>query len=311
MEGSVAKDDRKPKLETLVGDSNTFCTFLLENGRKAQEAAAGTPHVTASYQDEFSAMFFPPSAITPFHEFTGTEPRVTVVLLEARSEADTVSDSTRSPVSTPTHPVQWDSPIGDIEASELDQPLCTTWQKSVKFGQQLSNKRVFLNQTVPLHVGQTSQPLTVSTELVCSHATPPTGIPLDKARYLCSLYALGARNLSNSNQLPTMWVITCSNTPRRVVAMGTSYVDSVLHTYTISEEEQLQSSSQASSSAQTLESNKQIKYGSGNADSCAFSEYEISSTSPELASSGNNLCVITVYSNSVSGKQKNCEAQPL
>ncbi len=286
------KERRKPGLDSLTEDANSFCKFLLDNGCKLQEADPPRPRVTGIYQDEFSAVFLPPSATTPFHDFTGTDQRATVVFTEAISTSSDLANETsvdaQSPVATPTHTL-WESPANSTLGNEChgpEEPFCTTWQKTVNIGQQLSIKRVFLNRSVPLHNGQTAQP-SVSTELTFSHATTPLPVSLARARYLCSLYALGARSLPHP--LPTMWVVCRSDLPRKVVAMGCSFADSVLHTYTISEEDSVQASPQGGGSAgHTLEKGKRRSFGK--ISRWAFSEYEISSSSKELASSGMIFC---------------------
>lgn len=267
----------KRRLDTLVEDANAFCRFLLENCSKLQDSE--TPQVTTTSWEELTAVFFPPNAITPLHEFTGTDLRPSVLI--SATTSDEVADQDGGfPVTSPDPMESLDASGEDEGESAMVEPFHTTWKKLVKMGQHLSNKRLYLTQSTPLHGGLTTQPH-VSMQLICSHATTPSPVSLDRTRYLCSLYALGASRMPHP--LPIMWVICHSETKREVV-MGTSYTDSVLHTYTISEEEPLEVGPQSGSHGQqTLRC--------AGSDSWAFSEYEISSCSSDLMSSGNELGV--------------------
>ena len=277
-----SKKSWKPRLDTLLLDIAEFCRLLLEHSSNLDQQINTPPSRT--FQDEFTASFFPPGAITPFSNFSGTEDRVTVIFtMIETSDKPEIEDSIAATLGDPQES-QTNSRLQHErgESTELvvtppQGPFSITRQSSVNTGQQLTNKRVFLTQSQLLHAGQGSQP-TTSTQLFCTQniGTRATPVPLDKARSLCSLYALGARMCSQ--HLPSVWVVCQSEGPKKIVALGCSCVNSVLHIYTISEEETVpipQTTSAGQQKKQSLEKNKRKSLG--RPSDWAFSEYEISS----------------------------------
>ena len=270
METSVPRETWKPKFDNLTQNAGEFCQFLLGCCSKL-DSGSFTNATCETFLDEFSAVALPPGVTTPFSVFTGQEEKHTVIFSKRHHDMGVPysEDTQNASLSFASETSEFPTP----ETSLQSMPVCpfsVTRIKTVNIGQPLSNKKVFLTKSKALHNGQAAGFST--NELICIPGIDVSPISLDKARYLCSLYALGARKAARP--LPAIWVI-CQSQGIKTVALGCSYDVSILHTYTIVEEERLQIL-QSPVSKSDLEKLTSTKLGKSN--SWAFSEYEISST---------------------------------
>ena len=225
---------------------------------------------------EFSVTVLPTGSATPFDDFTGPLEGVSVM----------VSKHVPALPPAPDNELGQDSLSFEDEVEEIDPEMhlekdlfpCLSYQ-AVNVGQPLSQKRVYLTQSPPLHSGNTKSLVSDRTFVYDAGVTP---LSLDKARYITSLYALGSRQ--SKSPIPNMWVI-CKDKHRDIVALGCS------HSIDPNEKRSLQSFVVTADSAfeetqpQGLEKIKvhssRVKLSSGD-QSFAFSEYEIAdhSTTP-------------------------------
>ena len=270
----MAQEHEKPFDNTLQ-TSRELCCFLLECTEKVGTNGSGVGYCTV-FLEEFSAVALPVGAMTPFTDFTGQQERSSVIFSGHLTKDFQLEPKLGESLSELSNDAEVEQDTTDAQQT---LPLGTF--KVIKIGQPLSQKRVFLTKSEPLYSNQPylSQNIIANDVATLNTQDPNVSIPLDKARYLCSLYALGSRN--TSLPLPTMWVLCQCSPSQRIVALGCSMDHDkprpVLRVFTITEEESIGVKATPGSSVQKCtEKRAKVKRRSlGRQSGQAFSEYEI------------------------------------
>lgn len=153
---------------------------------------------------------------TPFSSFVGQRDRPTVVISKHAPKASELSLS----VNDNSGNLEGLETIADHSSNyaEHDDPLPVTVQKTVPVGQPLTNNRVYLTHSVPFYGGWSGANIKSVTCATRDRGLIP--LPLDSARYICSLYSLGTWKATDT--LPDVWVV-CERNMRGVVALGCAY----------------------------------------------------------------------------------------
>ena len=259
----------KARLSEMLASSETLCHFLKECVGNATAVAPCSRGV-----ESYRAVAFAPDAVNPFSDVSGQQVNGTVMVGRGRDEE-----------------VRAEPLAEDFDSLELscDQSLDQTPPPSyfsvvcrpeVLLGPSLPSQRVYLLQSSPLHVRSDSQTVR---EVVTVHNSGVAPLSLDRARYLCSLYALGARL---AGPLPTMWVLCGSDKGQksRVTALGCSRDDTDLHMLSVSADENL-----GGSEKETKGGGKMTRK-SGRGGGWAFSSYDIvGSSMGESPASGGSI----------------------
>ena len=273
----------RPVGQSLTQSAEEFCHFLMNCTSNTSEFKLSAPSFqTVVFMDEFCGTILPPNTVSCFTEFTGAEDRVTVIFSQHCEKSDQATEEGSNELDLKTElessEVQLDPSVEDTKTAN---PFTASCYKSVKIGQLLSSKRVFLSKTETLHGGQSRH---LVTDVVCAHDSELAPLTLDKARYLCSLYALGCRQ--STGLLPTIWAVCLSEGQRKVVGLGCSFDSSMLHTFSVQRDDTVHIPQNPTAfpgaEKQTTQKRKSLERVSG----WVFSEYEISSsTVDENASS--------------------------
>lgn len=253
-----------PQLEGLLQTSADFCQFLLDC---CKDVVPETLH-SEVFLNEFSVVAFPPGTLGPLSDFTGTEEDSMVVFSQL------CNDESREKFENG----ELEECTDDNEATEMQSPqklqptspFSIISLETVRIGQPLHSKRMFLTKTEPLYVGQGEKLLD---SMISVHDKGFVPLSVDKARYLCSLYALGAPK--TDHPLPSIWVMCDSEHSQKIVALGCSFDSGTLRTFTISEEENchIPQNSASGSFSEKQKKRRSLNKSAG----WAFSEYEINS----------------------------------
>ena len=259
--------------DNTLQTSGELCRFLLERTEKLGINGNGVGH-RAVFLEEFSAVALPVGTVTPFTDFTGQQERSTVIFSGHLTKDFQLEPKLGESLSEISNDAEVEQDTTDVQ-----QTLSLSTFKVIKIGQPLSQKRVFLTKSEPLYTNQPylSQNITANDVTALNTQDPNVLISLDKARYLCSLYALGSRN--TALPLPNMWVLCQCSPSQRIVALGCS-VDHdkprpALHVFTITEEEGVGITPGSSVQKGTEKQAKVKRRSLGRQSGQAFSEYEI------------------------------------
>lgn len=282
MNAKQHEDISKPSFEDITETSGKFCRFLLDCTDKL-DTNNGEAH-SAIFMAEFSAVALPVGALTPFTDFTGQHERRTVIFSGCLARSLKLESTLGESVTE----------ASDMEADEsiTKEPntLSTSAFKVVKIGQLLSQKRVFLTKSEPLYSHPSRNTVASDITALNTHDPNIVFIPLNKARYLCSLYTLGSRKALCP--LPDMWVLCESHSSQKIVALGCSvdHSRSTLHVFTITEEDCISMTVTPGSDVQKVgsgvEKQAKVKRRSlGRQSGQVFSEYEIGAGASDATAS--------------------------
>lgn len=232
--------------------------------------------------EEFCGTVLPPNTVTCFTEYTGAEDRVTVIFSQYCEEMNQTAEKSFEELNLEA---ELEDRLKDpvMEGTEAKAPFTASCYKSVKIGQLLPSKRVFLSKSEPLHSGQSRH---LTSNVLCAHGGKVAPLTLDKARYLCSLYALGCRHCTGL--LPTIWAVCSSEGQRKIVSLGCSHDSSVLHTFSIERDDIARIPQSPSSFPSTEKQTKQKRKSLERVSGRVFSEYEISSSAVDEKTSSNH-----------------------
>ena len=254
----------------LLGRANEFCDFLLSFASSNSTSKKQSPdHANQFevYSEEYAALALPADSATPFDDLSGPLKGVTVIF------------SKHEPTLPPDNELgqdylSFEEPAEQEDAEPLakeDKLSCVSYQ-AVNVGQPLSQKRVYLTQSTPLHSGYTECLVSNHTLAYDAGVTP---LSLDKARYVTSLYALGSRQ--TKTPLPNMWVI-CKDEKRDIIALGCSHSIAgdgkrSLQSFVVTAEDAIQDTRSSGSEKNKAKSNV-VKLSCSD-ENFAFSKYEI------------------------------------
>lgn len=226
------------------------------------------------YDEDYAVTVLPVGTATPFNDFTGQLEGFTVVFSKFEATRTQLPNNELGLSVLDTLPSSIAGECSVDEHSQIcfgkDKFPCISYQ-AVNVGQPLSQKRIYLTQSTPLHSGNTGYLVTDST---IAYDTGLIPLSLGKARYIASLYALGSRQARS--KLPNMWVI-CKDKMRDIVALGCSHAlnavgKGLFKSFMVTAEDVLAETQLSSSEKHGVKSKGKL---SGGGDYFVFSEYEI------------------------------------
>ena len=268
----------------LLRKASEFRDFLHTLAASAKQNTDHIEHFQI-YEEEYAVTALTAGTATPFDDFTGLQEGATLVVskYEPTRTLSPNNDNGLGLSSLDTSPssiVEESSVINDDSRTQLegDKLPCISYQ-AVNVGQPLSQRRVYLTQSTPLHSGYTESLVADCTIAYDAGLFP---LSLDRSRYISSLYALGSRQAKSP--LPNMWVI-CNNEKRNIVALGSSYTVSAggkgsLKSFMVTAEDVLIESQLTGPEKYGTKGKGKL---SSSSDYFAFSEYEIASHSATVA----------------------------
>ena len=275
--------------DNLAQSAEAFCHYLMKcNEFKLPGPVSVLSFQTEVFMDEFCGTVLPPNTVSCFTEYTGVEDRVTVIFSQYCEETNQEAEKSLEELDLMTELEGLEDPL--TEGTKTENPFTASCYKSVKIGQVLSSKRVFLSKSETLHSGQSQH---LISDVVCAHGSKITPLTLDKARYLCSLYALGCRH--STGVLPTIWAVCFNEGRKKVVSLGCSHDNSVLHTFSVEKDDTVHIAQSPSSfpgaEKQTTKKRKSLERASG----WVFSEYEINSSAVDENTSSNHAKLVLQF----------------
>ena len=269
----------------LTSKAAEFCEFLYSLAASTRQARNPTDRLQV-YNEEYAVTSLPAGTDTPFIDFTGQLKGTSTLIFS--KYVPTLSRDNDVGLSPPNNSHSFGNETLDIqeeysskysssEAELEDKFPCFSYQ-AVSVGQPLSQKRVYVTQSTPLHSGYSEH---LVSDLTIAHDAGVVPLCIEKARYVVSLYALGFRQTKCTSQLPNVWAV-CRDEKKNIVALGCSHSiendnrKPSLQTYTVTAEDVLPNPKVPLTEKQTI---KCKPLSSGVGESHAFSEYEIASYS--------------------------------
>lgn len=212
------------RLSEIGSSAETLCRLLQECANSAKP-----DQPCFSNADWCSVSAFSPETLTPFSELCGPQQHGTVIVGQQREEIHNEPPADTDTVLEESYD----------RSHELTPPPCLPFSlvstTEVKIGQPLPSCRVYLTGTAPLHAQDGNHDYKTVQKSVTAHDLGVSPLPLDRARWLCSLYALGSKVIL---PLPTMWVLCQGDKDQssQIIALGCSRDNSQLHTLWITGE---------------------------------------------------------------------------